>query len=203
MADWDNDRDADPAHPRFEELVARCSAWRGRGTLVRQRRGGRERAQRQDRPLLLSEEGLARLVAAGELTRAGGGARQASGLPPPQYAHALEWVGLRAMQGLRNGTPAAPPGRGDLLRQFTGLRAEYSIPDDVGPHGARVRPAASARRLLVVLSPFALYPALGLLSIPATGLLTLFFKGPPASEALLDPLGTEALRDRTSASTCS
>ena len=43
----------------------------------------------------------------------------------------LEWVGLRAMQGLRNGTLAASPGfEENLLRQFTGLRAEYfSIPD--------------------------------------------------------------------------
>ena len=148
-------------------------------------------------PLLLSEEGLDCLVAAGELTRAEASALQASGLPPSQYAYVLlEWVGLRAMQGLRNGTLAASPGfEENLLRQFTGLRAEYfSIPDLTSGRMvlAYVQLVQVLVDSLVVLSPFALYPALGLLSIPATGLLTLFFKGLlELSKSFLDPFGTE------------
>ena len=45
---------------------------------------------------------------------------------------------------------------------------------------------------LVVLAPFALYPELGVLSVPATGLLTLFFKGLlELSKSFLDPFGNE------------
>ena len=48
---------------------------------------------------------------------------------------------------------------------------------------------------LVVLSPFALYPELGSLSIPATGLLTLFFKGLlELSKSFLDPFGNEGCK---------
>ena len=45
---------------------------------------------------------------------------------------------------------------------------------------------------LVLLAPFSLYPELGSLAIPATGLLTLFFKGLlELSKSFLDPFGNE------------
>ena len=202
MADWDNDRDASNSRGTraFEELrrqVLGVGEGRGDDWFVS---GGEEDASvRSDKigPLLLSEEGLARLVAAGELTRAEASALQASGLPPSQYAYVLlEWVGLRAMQGLRNGTLAASPGfEENLLRQFTGLRAEYfSIPDLTSGRMvlAYVQLVQVLVDSLVILAPFALYSALGLLSVPATGLLTLFFKGLlELSKSFLDPFGTE------------
>lgn len=45
---------------------------------------------------------------------------------------------------------------------------------------------------LVALSPFALYPELGSLSIPLVGLLALFFRGLlTLSKSFLDPFGVE------------
>eukprot|EP00961_Rhodomonas_salina_P119509 1608299-Rhodomonas_salina.1 len=45
---------------------------------------------------------------------------------------------------------------------------------------------------LVLLTPLALYPELGSLSIPLTGLLTLFYKGLlELSKSFLDPFGNE------------
>ena len=78
-------------------------------------------------PLLLSTDGLIELVSAGELDREEAAALEASNLPPSQYTYILlEWVGLHAARGMRNGTLRASNGfEENLLRQLTGLRAEY------------------------------------------------------------------------------
>jgi len=148
-------------------------------------------------PLLLSADGLERLADAGELTAAEVEALPGTGLPPSQYyCVLLEWVGLHAMEGLRDGALRGGVGyEENLLRQLTTLRGEYF---SIGDYAAGRMPLAYVQLMqvlvdsLVVLAPFALYPELGTVSIPLTGLLTLFFKGLlELSKSFLDPFGTE------------
>jgi len=148
-------------------------------------------------PLLLSPEGLQGLVAAGELTPEEAAALLGTGLPPSQYTYVLmEWVGLHAMSGISDGTLRGGNGFEDnLLRRLTELRAQYF---NIGDYAAGRMPLAYVQLVqvlvdsLVFLSPFALYPELGSLSVFATGLLTLFFKGLlELSKSFLDPFGNE------------
>lgn len=78
-------------------------------------------------PLLLSEEGLAGLVAAEELTGEEKDVLLASGLPPSQYTYILlEWVGLLIIRAFRDGTLRGGAGLEDqLMRHLTALRADY------------------------------------------------------------------------------
>jgi len=151
-------------------------------------------------PLLLSAQGLQRLVDEGELTAHEVDAMVATGLPPSQYTYILlEWVGLHAMRGLRDGTlRGGDASRGFeevLLTKLAGLRAEYF---NIGDLQAGRMPLAYVQLVqvlvdsLVVLAPLALYPEAGSLSIPLAGLLTLFFKGLlELSKSFLDPFGNE------------
>lgn len=148
-------------------------------------------------PLLLSAEGLEGLVRAGELSDVEMEALLGSGLPPSQYAYVLlEWVGLCAMDGMQRGWLRSGAGLEDnLMRQLTGLRAEYF---NIGDYASGRMPVAYVQLVevlvdsLVLLAPFALYPELGSLTVPATGLLTLFFKGLlELSKSFLDPFGNE------------
>jgi hypothetical protein len=153
-------------------------------------------------PLLLSREGLRRLANAGELTKEEVEALLNSGLPPSQYSYILlEWVGLCIMDGLESellGTRDGNHNSGleeNLLRQLTSLRAEYF---NIGDYSAGRMPLAYVQLVqvlvdsLVFLAPFSLYSELGSLSIPLTGLLTLFFKGLlELSKSFLDPFGNE------------
>ena len=100
------------------------------------------------------------------------------------------------VDGLKAGTLRGSNGfEENLLRQLTGLRAEYF---NVGDYAAGRMPLAYVQLVqvlidsLVLLAPFSLYPELGSLAIPATGLLTLFFKGLlELSKSFLDPFGNE------------
>ncbi len=86
-------------------------------------------------PLLLSPMGLQGLVEANELTREEKKALLYSGLPPSQYPYVLlEWVGLYAMEGLRDGILDGGFGLEDqLMKRLTDVRAEYfSIGDFAG-----------------------------------------------------------------------
>eukprot|EP00978_Attheya_sp_CCMP212_P002355 scaffold4850_cov50-Attheya_sp.AAC.6 len=148
-------------------------------------------------PLLLSADGLMSLVDAGELTKEERKVLLESGLPPSQYAYVLmEWVGLHAIGGIKDGTLIGDNGfEENLLRQFTSLRAEYF---NIGDYAAGRMPLAYVQLVqilvdsLVVLAPLALYPELGYLSIPLSGLFTLFFKGQlRLSKSFLDPFGIE------------
>lgn len=50
---------------------------------------------------------------------------------------------------------------------------------------------------LMLLSPFALYPECGILSLPLVGTLTLFFKGLLSlSKSFLDPFGVEGYQEQ-------
>jgi hypothetical protein len=153
-------------------------------------------------PLLLSHEGLDRLVAEGELTKEEMNALIATDMPPSQYAYILlEWVGLYTMRGLREGSICCDDGfEQNLLRQFTSLRAEYF---NIGDYAAGRMPLAYVQLVqvlvdsLVYLAPFALYAQIGTLSIPLVGLLALFFKGLfELSKSFLDPFGVEGFPDQ-------
>ena len=116
------------------------------------------------------------LVAAGELTPEEAAALLGTGLPPSQYTYVLmEWVGLHAMSGISDGTLRGGNGFEDnLLRRLTELRAQYF---NIGDYAAGRMPLAYVQLVqvlvdsLVFLSPFALYPALGLRDRPPHPLL--------------------------------
>ena len=83
----------------------------------------------------------------------------------------------------------------NVLRQLTALRGEYF---NIGDSIAGRMPLAYVQLVqvlvdsLVFLAPFSLYSDLGSLSIPLTGLLTLFYKGLlELSKSFLDPFGVE------------
>jgi len=154
-------------------------------------------------PLLLSAAGLDGLVSAGELTAEERDSLQVlrqNGLPPSQYAYVLlEWVGLYVMDGRKAGVLNGDAGfEQNLFKQFTSLRTEYF---NIGDYAAGRMPVAYVQLVqvlvdsLVALAPLAIYPDLGTLSIPLSGLLTLFFKGQlELSKSLLDPFGVEGFR---------
>ena len=148
-------------------------------------------------PLLLSPQGLDSLVRSGQMTKEERQTLLDSGLPPSQYAYVLlEWVALHAMSGIETGVLRGGPGlEENLLRQMTSLRAEYF---SIGDYQAGRMPLAYVQLVqvvvdsLVILAPFSLYSQTGTLSIPLTGLLTLFFKGLlELSKSFLHPFGNE------------
>ena len=148
-------------------------------------------------PLLLSPYGIKALVDTGQLTRGEVQGLVKTGLAPSQYAYILlVWVGLYAMDGMKDGVLCCDSGyEENLLRQLTALRGEYFNIDDLR---AGRMPLAYVHLMqilvdsMVVLAPFALYPELGSLSIPMVALLTLFAKGLLSlSLSFLDPFGVE------------
>ena len=148
-------------------------------------------------PMLLEPTGLVELVSAGELTEEEMKALLSCGLGASQYCYVLlSWVGLFIMNGFETGALIGGNGlEENLLRQITSLRAEYFT---IGDNTAGRMPLAYVQLVqvlvdsLCILSPFAIYPELGTLSIPATALLTLFFKGLlELSKSFLDPFGNE------------
>lgn len=153
-------------------------------------------------PLLLSPYGLRALVNAGQLSKEENQALMGSGLPPSQYAYILlVWVGIHVMEGIKNGTLQGGPGfEENVLRQLTTLRACMF---DIDDFRAGRMPLAYVQLVqvlvdsLVVISPFALYPSVGILSIPLVGLLALFFRGLLAlSKSFLDPFGVEGYEEQ-------
>jgi hypothetical protein len=147
-------------------------------------------------PLLLSTYGLKALVNKNQLTKEEAEDLMNTELPPTQYAYILlVWVGLYCMDGMAKGILRGGNGfEENLLRQLTTLRATMFDIDDLR---AGRMPLAYVQLVqvmvdtLVVLSPFALYPELGSLSIPLVGILTLFFRGLlKLSKSFLDPFGT-------------
>lgn len=148
-------------------------------------------------PLLLSPYGLRALVNKGQLSKEEREALMGSGLPPSQYAYVLlVWTGIHVMEGLKNGTLMGGPGfEENILRQLATLRACLF---DIDDFRAGRMPLAYVQLVqvlvdsLVVIAPFAVYPSVGILSIPLVGLLALFFRGLLAlSKSFLDPFGVE------------
>ena len=125
-----------------------------------------------------------------------------SGLPPSQYAYVLlTWVGIYVMEGLRDGTIVGGAGfEENIYRQLATLRACYF---DIDDFRAGRMPLAYVQLVqvlvdsLVVIAPFALYPSVGILSVPLGGLLALFFRGLLAlSKSFLDPFGIEGYTEQ-------
>jgi len=153
-------------------------------------------------PLLMSPFGLKALVNTGQLTKEEASCLCNTGLPPSQYAFVLlTWVGLHSMNGIQEKTLRGGTGyEGNLLNQLTQLRASMFDIDDLR---AGRMPLAYVQLVqvlvdsLVFVSPFALYPELGSLSVPLVGLLALFFRGLLAlSKSFLDPFGVEGYEDQ-------
>eukprot|EP00539_Tryblionella_compressa_P019477 CAMPEP_0178880234 /NCGR_PEP_ID=MMETSP0747-20121128/12362_1 /TAXON_ID=913974 /ORGANISM="Nitzschia punctata, Strain CCMP561" /LENGTH=525 /DNA_ID=CAMNT_0020548129 /DNA_START=37 /DNA_END=1614 /DNA_ORIENTATION=- len=153
-------------------------------------------------PLLLSPYGLKALVKTGQLTKEEAQALNKTQLPPSQYAWTLlVWVGLHTMKGLRDGLLRGSDGlEQNLLQQLTLLRASMFDIDDLR---AGRMPLAYVQLVqvlvdsLVILSPFALYPDLGIVSVPLVGIMTLFFRGLlTLSKSFLDPFGVEGFEEQ-------
>lgn len=148
-------------------------------------------------PVLLSPYGLRAMVSSGALTKEEKEALQGTGLPPSQYAYVLlVWVGIHCMEGFRNGSLRGGPGfEENIFRQLASLRASMFDIDDFRAGRMPVAYVQLVQVLvdsLVWISPFALYSELGILSVPLTGLLALFFRGLlNLSKSFLDPFGVE------------
>jgi len=148
-------------------------------------------------PILLSRSGLRYLERAEELTHAEVQTLLQSGLPPSQYTYMLmQWVGIYATEGFRDGTLVGGDGaERELMRRITDLRAEYF---SIGDLCAGRMPIAYVQLLqilvdsLVWLAPLSLYSGLGSISIPLCAVLTHFFKGLlELSKSFLDPFGND------------
>lgn len=153
-------------------------------------------------PLLLSPYGLKALVNNGQLTEEERGALMGSGLPPSQYAYVLlVWAGIHVMDGLKDGTLKGGPGfEENLFRQLATLRACLF---DIDDFRAGRMPLAYVQLVqvlvdsLVLAAPIAVYPSVGILSIPLVGLFALFFRGLLSlSKSFLDPFGVEGFEEQ-------
>lgn len=151
-------------------------------------------------PVLLSPYGLKALERANQLSKEEKEGLMGSCLPPSQYAYILlVWVGIHAMEGLKNGTLRGSAGfEENLYRQLATLRACMF---DIDDFRAGRMPLAYVQLVqvlvdsLVVISPIALYPSVGILSVPLVGLLALFFRGLlNLSKSFLDPFGVEGFQ---------
>eukprot|EP00977_Amphora_coffeiformis_P002368 scaffold443_cov177-Amphora_coffeaeformis.AAC.15 len=153
-------------------------------------------------PILLSPYGLKAIVNAGLLTNEEKEALTGTGLPPSQYAYVLlVWAGIYCMDGFASGALRGGPGfEENLLRNLATLRASMF---DIDDFRAGRMPLAYVQLVqvlvdsLVWISPFALYPELGILSTVLVGLLALFFRGLLAlSKSFLDPFGVEGHKEQ-------
>ena len=161
-------------------------------------------------PIMLSRYGLKALQESKQLTKQELKALLETGLPPSQYPFVLlEWCGIYVMKGLHGDTRkkqtklfvGGPGLEQNLLQQLTQLRASMF---DIDDYRAGRMPLAYVQLVqilvdsLIIMAPFALYPELGTLSIPLSGLLALFFRGLLAlSKSFLDPFGVEGFADQT------
>mmetsp|Transcript_18192 Transcript_18192/g.38008 ORF Transcript_18192/g.38008 Transcript_18192/m.38008 type:complete len:510 (-) Transcript_18192:1996-3525(-) len=153
-------------------------------------------------PLLLSPYGLKALVDAGQLTQEEKAGLMGTGLPPNQYAYTLlVWVGVHCSTALRNGVLCGGAGyEENIFRQLATLRACMFDIDDFRAGRMQLAYVQLVQVLvdsLMLLSPFALYPECGILSVPLVGILTLFFKGLLSlSKSFLDPFGVEGYQEQ-------
>ena len=147
---------------------------------------------------LLSARGLAALEAAGALAPGERSALLGPAAPPRDawYLAALGRLAAAVADGVAGDQFRGGAGfESEALKAVVELRQNMlSVPDELA---ARM-PLAYVQLIqvlvdsLVVLAPLALYSELGSLSVVATGLLTLFFKGLlELSKSFLDPFGNE------------
>lgn len=150
--------------------------------------------------MLKSDKGLRRLVQAGELAeaeRAALASINAATLPAGlRHCAALEWLITAFAQARQSGLLNGGAGmESTFLDKACLLRATCAtIPDDMSARVpvAYVHLVQMLVDLLLVASPFALYPRLGPLSMPLCALLTFFFRGLlELSKSFLDPFGND------------
>ena len=181
-------------------------ASRGYGTqsyLVNQREDEKETDQLLSKAAFVSPLGLNRLVARGELSPRELDALIRTGLPSDQYCYVLlEWVGLRVVDAAAQGTLVGGAGfEQEVLAKLTALRGDYfSIGDslDFRMSMAYVQFVQVLVDTLVLLTPFALYPKVGVFSVPLASLATYFFCGLlELSKSFFDIFGREGYYEET------
>ena len=151
--------------------------------------------------LLLTPQGLSRMLCRGLLTHKQYDALQKIGPNVCEYHWAcLEWMTFLGLRAMEDGTIRASEGlRQVFLHKMTELRGfGFTIHDDIDGRMpvTYVHIVQMLTDTFVFSSPFALYATLGVWSIFATGLLTLFYAGLlTLSKMLLDPLDNDGHKD--------
>ena len=152
---------------------------------------------------LLSEAGLERLVAHGELTQRELDVLRRTGLPPERYAYVLlEWVGLHVVEARDRGVLRGGAGlERAVLERITSLRGQFfTIGDalDFRSSMAYVQFVQILVDTLVLVAPFALYPRVGAFSVPLAALITYFYCGLlELSKSFFDIFGREGYYEQT------
>jgi len=145
--------------------------------------------------VLLSRLGLDRLMQRGMLTQREHATLLAAQLPPARwYLVCLEWAISRITHARKEGVLGGGPGFEQVyLEKACELRgACMGIPDELAARMplAYVHFTHCLVDMLLFLTPYALYPRLGLFSVPMTGVIALFYRGlVELSKSFLDPFG--------------
>ena len=183
--------------------------WASRGYgkqsyLVNQRQDEKETDQLLSKAAFVSPLGLNRLVARDELSPRELDALVRTGLPSDKYCYVLlEWVGLRVVAATAQGTVVGSAGfEQAVLAKLTSLRGEYfSIGDSLDFRMGMAYHVQFVQVLvdtLMLLTPFALYPKVGVFSIPLASLATYFFCGLlELSKTFFDIFGREGYYEET------
>lgn len=147
--------------------------------------------------VLGTSRGLERMASRGLMTSQQLRVLESLDLPANQRHNAcLEWMMIRAWQGIDDGTLRSETSFSDrLMDQICQLRASYAT---IGDKLACRMPLSYTHLVqilvdsFIVLTPVALYPDLGAYSIFSVGVLTLFYTGLlDLAKVFLDPLDNE------------
>jgi hypothetical protein len=165
----------------------------------------RERATDQVARLgpLLSPHGLDALVATGELSEAERAALGASGLPPGEYAYVLlEWVALAVVDAREAGVLRGGAGcEQQLLARIGAMRGGLMTIGDSLDFRMSMTYVQFVQILvdtLVIVAPIALYPKVGVYSVPLAALITYFYEGLlELSKSFFDIFGREGYSEQT------
>lgn len=145
--------------------------------------------------VLLSRLGIDRLLQRGLLNQREHAALLGAQLPPARwYLVALEWAVSRIAHATKSGQLTGGPGFEQVyLEKACEMRgACMGIPDELAARMplAYVHFTHCLVDMLLFLTPYALYPRLGLFSVPMTGVIALFYRGLlELSKSFLDPFG--------------
>ena len=147
--------------------------------------------------------GLERLVAREVLTAGEHSALLETGLSSDQYSWVLlEWIGLRLIEARERGVLRGGDGfEQQALAQIAALRGSLAtIGDalDFRMNMAYVQFVQILIDTLVLLAPFALYPTVGVLSVPLAALVAYFYIGLlELSKSFFDIFGREGYEEQT------
>ena len=116
-------------------------------------------------------------------------------LPPSRwYLVVLEWAAARIVMAHKRGLLVGGPGfEAAICGKICDLRSAcMSIPDELAARMplAYVHFTHCLVDVLMMITPFGLYPHLGIFAIPMTGVMALFYRGLlELSKSFLDPFG--------------